>query len=122
MHAFASFFSFAPVAAANCNDARRLAAAMEAMARSEAPKPIIHTDATAFVAGKTYVARHIGDSELIERHTIIRRTAKSIWIMKCGKEVRRSIETWDGVEQFYPDGKYSLATSIRANREANPDA
>jgi hypothetical protein len=70
-----------------------------------------------FEAGRTYWTRSICDSDCIFRATIIRRTAKSVWIKSMnGETVRRSIELHDGVEHIYPHGRYSMAACIGADR------
>lgn len=74
------------------------------------------TTAKTFEAGRTYWTRSICDSDCIHRVTILRRTAKSVWIKKDGKEVRRAITVWDGVEQIYPFGQYSMCAIIGADR------
>ena len=68
-----------------------------------------------FKAGRTYSTRSICDHECIFSFRVTRRTAKSVWITKDGETVRRSISIWNGVEQFFPFGHYSMAAIISAN-------
>lgn len=71
---------------------------------------------TKFEAGRTYWTRSICDSECIHRVTIEKRTAKSVWIKRNGKLTRRAVEEYEGVEQIWPHGKYSMAAIIRADK------
>lgn len=68
-----------------------------------------------FEAGKTYEGRMICDYDLIERITIAKRTEKSV-VTTEGKRLK--IHVWDGAELVYPNGQYSMATIIRAERVA----
>ena len=75
------------------------------------------SNATQFETGKTYFTRSSCDWDCIYDFTITRRTAKSVWIMKDGEEVRRSVYLYDGVERFRPFGTYSMCAIISADRE-----
>jgi hypothetical protein len=69
-----------------------------------------------FVVGQEYYYRHIGDSELFSRMTIVSRTEKTAMVLReYDKEARRyKIHNWDGVEVIRA-GNYSMAGSWRAN-------
>ena len=69
-----------------------------------------------FIAGHEYSRRHIGDSNLISRITIVSRTEKSAMILERGepKPVRRKIHVWSGVESISA-GNYSMAGSWYAD-------
>ena len=67
-----------------------------------------------FETGKEYSARSICDHNCIFSFTILKRTAKSVWVKVHGETVRRQIEIYDNAESFYPFGKYSMAAIIRA--------
>lgn len=68
-----------------------------------------------FETGTEYSTRSICDSECVFTVNIIRRTARSVWIKDMnGETVRRSIHVLDGVEFFFPYGKYSMAPVIKA--------
>lgn len=73
---------------------------------------------TKFEVGRIYKNCYIGDSELYVSYLIIRRTEKSVWVRKPNREdVKRcKIYNYDNVESFYPDGRYSMALSIHADR------
>ena len=74
-----------------------------------------------FQTGTEYSTRSICDSECVFTVNIIRRTAKSVWIKDMnGETVRRSIQVVDGVEEFFPYGKYSMAPVIKATTVAQP--
>lgn len=79
--------------------------------------PITH----AFEAGNTYYLRFIGDSNLIVKFTITRRTASSVWAVEEGQtEPKRfKIKTWDGAEFFRPYGNYSMSPGLYASRPAS---
>ena len=80
------------------------------------------TTTAKFEAGTTYYARSACDWDCIYRVTVVRRTAKSVWITdphSDGKPKRRAIVDYgDGVERFYPFGRYSMAAVMRADRTA----
>ena len=72
-----------------------------------------------FDDGKTYTINHIGDSCLFTSYTVIRRTAKSVWVTNCDhndekKVCRRSITIRNGCEQFKPHGSYSMCQTVYA--------
>jgi len=73
--------------------------------------------ATQFQVGRSYYTRSLCDYDCIYRHTIKARTAKTVTIDYNGREVRRGLSVWDGVEQFKPYGSYSMCAIIRADRE-----
>lgn len=66
-----------------------------------------------FQLGKTYFTRSICDHDCIFRETIASRTAKTITTAK-GKQFR--VSEWNGVEQFSPMGRYSMAPIISADK------
>lgn len=69
-----------------------------------------------FVVGLEYYYRHIGDSELFSRMTIVSRTEKTAVVLReYDKEARRyKIHNWDGVEVIR-SANYSMAGFWRAN-------
>ena len=69
-----------------------------------------------FEAGKTYEGRMICNSDLIERITIAKRTEKTVTTTE-GKRLKIHVRDC-GTEYVYPDGRYSMATIIRAERVA----
>jgi hypothetical protein len=72
----------------------------------------------AFKAGVSYFCRSACDSECIWHFQIIRRTASSVWVLVDGKESRRSVRVWDGVEKFEPFGRYSMSPVVSADRRS----
>lgn len=72
---------------------------------------------TQFQVGKTYFARSICDHECVYKYAILARTAKTVTIHYNGRDVRRSVKVWDGVEEFKPHGTYSMSATIRASKE-----
>ena len=67
---------------------------------------------TTFQTGQTYSARMICDHNCIVSITVAKRTAKFLTTTE-GK--RLGISVYEGVEQVYPDGHYSMATVIGAD-------
>ena len=74
------------------------------------------TTTATFQVGTTYLMGWIGDSEMFNRITILRRTAKSVWIQDIftNEVVRKSIRVYEGSEQIFPTMRYSMAPSLRA--------
>lgn len=79
---------------------------------------------TKFETGKTYRTRFIGDSDSKIDVTIERRTAKTVWFIDPmdygnGRQVKSArVTVRDGVEEFFPTGRYSMAPVIKADRLA----
>lgn len=67
-----------------------------------------------FQVGRTYATRSICDSGCIFSETIVTRTEKTV-TTASGKVFRLSV--YEGVEQFFPTGKYSMAPRISADKE-----
>lgn len=75
---------------------------------------------TKFEVGTSYMGRHISDYDSVFRYTVVKRTAKFVWltstirgdraVKKCG------IRIWNGVEQCLPFGSYSMSPSLSAGR------
>jgi len=70
-----------------------------------------------FNAGQNYATRSICNHDCIFDFTIIRRTAKSVWIKDdhTGNVVRKGIYIYNDVEQFSPHGSYSMSATISAD-------
>lgn len=71
-----------------------------------------------FETGRTYATRSACDSECIFSFTILGRTAKTVTTEVHGKTVKRGVSVYDGVEQFMPFGRYSMAAVITADKVA----
>jgi hypothetical protein len=71
---------------------------------------------TQFQVGKTYYQRSMCDHDCIFRFPILDRTDHSVTVEVHGKIVRRGVEIYEGVEQFAPFGRYSMAVLISADR------
>jgi len=67
-----------------------------------------------FEVGKEYSARSLCDYDCIFSFTILKRTAKSVWIKVHGRIRRKKIEIYDDGEVFSPLGKYSMSPIVRA--------
>jgi len=88
--------------------------AWEAMQPAVEPQPEI----VRFEVGSSYFCRSACDSNCIWHFEIIRRTASSVWVLVDGKECRRGIRVWDGVEKFEPFGRYSMSPVVSADRRS----
>lgn len=86
----------------------------EAMQPAAAPQP----EPVRFEVGWSYFCRSACDSNCIWHFEIIRRTASSVWVLVDGKECRRGIRVWDGVEKFEPFGRYSMSPVVSADRRS----
>ena len=70
--------------------------------------------ATQFQIGRSYSTRSIGDIDCVYSYEILSRSQATVTISIEGKEVKRRVAVREGVETFYPMGKYSMAPVIRA--------
>lgn len=68
-----------------------------------------------FEVGQEYMGRFASDYDSKAYFTILARTAKTITTTVRGKEVRRGLSIYNGVEQFKPFGSYSMAMVIGAD-------
>jgi hypothetical protein len=71
-----------------------------------------------FEPGVSYFCRSACDSDCVWHFTIIRRTASSVWVLVDGKECRRGVRVWNGVEKFEPFGRYSMSPVVSADRRS----
>jgi hypothetical protein len=69
---------------------------------------------TKFQIGRTYSTRSICDINCVYSYEILSRTQATVTISIEGNEVKRKVAVREGVETFYPMGKYSMAPVIRA--------
>jgi hypothetical protein len=75
-----------------------------------------------FEAGKTYWTTSIGDSECIWTITVLRRTAKTLYVTDengNAKTLRVKVDTYDGGETVAPKGNYSMSPTISASKEGD---
>jgi len=68
-----------------------------------------------FQSGRTYHTRSVCDYDCVFRETVVSRTAKTV-TTASGK--RFGVSVHDGVEQFRPHGRYSMAAIISADKVA----
>lgn len=80
-----------------------------------APELDAMTEVKRFVVGQTYMGRFASDHDTKAHFKILSRTAKTITTEVRGKQVRRGLSIYRGVEQFKPFGSYSMAMVIDAN-------
>lgn len=68
-----------------------------------------------FQTGKTYTTRSIVDSDTTISITVLRRTAKTIYV-KGDALTKQALRVWNynGVEQVAPWGKYSMSPVVSA--------
>ena len=69
-----------------------------------------------FETGKTYTTRSIVNSDTTISVTVLRRTAKTIYV-KGDALTNGTLRVWEynGIEQVAPWGKYSMSPVISAN-------
>lgn len=71
-----------------------------------------------FETGVSYFCRSACDSACVWHFRIIRRTASSVWVEVDGRECRRGVRVWSGVEKFEPFGRYSMSPVVSADRRS----
>ena len=71
-----------------------------------------------FKIGKTYTMRSACDHNCVWSFEVIRRTAKSVWLVVDGKESRFNIKIWGDEETVKPLGNYSMCPILGAQKEA----
>ena len=71
-----------------------------------------------FEVGVSYFCRSACDSNCIWHFKVLRRTASSVWVLVDGKECRRGVRIWSGVEKFEPFGRYSMSPVVSADRRS----
>jgi len=71
-----------------------------------------------FEIGNTYFMRSPCDHECIWTYTVVRRTAKSVWLSEDGRgNVRRAaVKAYDDAEEAAPLGNYSMSPRLSAER------
>lgn len=71
-----------------------------------------------FKTGGVYVCASACDSGCRWTFTVVRRTASTCWIREgeAGELVARRVSVYDGREQLFPMGKYSMAPILDASR------
>jgi hypothetical protein len=74
-----------------------------------------------FQPGRIYYCRSSCDHDTVFRYTVLSRTARQITIRDdCGSVSRRGVKVDRGAEVCYPEGHYSMAPVIRADRCLDP--
>lgn len=81
-------------------------------------KAAAETKVTKFEVGKTYYTRSACDHNCIFKITVLKRTEKTVVVMRDGKESRCKISVMDNEETIKPWGVYSMCPIIRAGRVA----
>ena len=71
-----------------------------------------------FKVGKSYKMNSLCDTDCVWSYTVVRRTAKTLWI-KCEADQVTSnrISVYDNIERVYPLGKYSMCPVLTAEKE-----
>ena len=78
-----------------------------------------------FEVGKRYTHGWIGDSDLFTTWTVIKRTAKTVTIKEENTQLNNTktcriidrLSQREGAECVFPFGQYSMAPTLRANKE-----
>ena len=75
-----------------------------------------------FETGKTYFCRSACDHNCIFTYTVVRRTAKSVWLKEEGRHYRklapkrRTVKMDGNTEYVLPDGSYSMCSFLSATK------
>jgi hypothetical protein len=70
-----------------------------------------------FNPGHIYFCRSSCDHDTVFRYTVVSRTRRQVMLRgDCGQLCRRGIKIEDGTEICYPEGRYSMAPVLRADR------
>lgn len=70
-----------------------------------------------FQIGTTYTTRSACDHECVFAWTVVARTAKQLTLEdRYGEVSKRGVSVWNGVETCLPNGRYSMAPVISADR------
>jgi hypothetical protein len=70
-----------------------------------------------FEAGRTYSMTSACDHECRWTFQVARRTAKSVWLVtESGGTIMRRISVYNGEEQVFPLGSYSMAPILGARK------
>lgn len=70
-----------------------------------------------FEVGEKYEARHPGDSELRPVWTVVKRTPKTVTVQHGKETATKKIYNNEDGEFVYPEGRYSKAAVLRAERK-----
>lgn len=84
--------------------------------RRETAKEAVIIEYPKFEVGKQYTAKYPGDSELDPAWLVLKRTPKTVTIKSRNEVVTRKIHNSIDGEYCFPDGRYSMAAVLRANR------
>lgn len=77
-----------------------------------------------FEVGRIYWCRSVCDYQSIWNYEVVRRTEKSVWIKRVGQKnehakpcaKRKTVKDWDGKEYINPEGRYSMAPMLTAEK------
>jgi hypothetical protein len=76
------------------------------------------TDLITFQPGQTVACRSLGDYNCVWVFTVVKRTAKFVTLEDTSGKLRRvGVYEYDGAEACKPFGRYSMAPTLRADRE-----
>jgi hypothetical protein len=81
------------------------------------------TEIKMFEKDSIYSMKFIGDSELKPKWFCVKRTAKTVTFERfknSSESITRRIKVWSGCE-YIVDGSYSMAPTISASNEVDPD-
>lgn len=86
-------------------------------ATCETEEEVVTENTYKFITNRQYVCRSIGDSECIFKFKIVRRTAKTVWIIGESHTEPKAcrVKIWNDVEVINPLGKYSMCPVLSAN-------
>ncbi len=74
-----------------------------------------------FIANTTYTSRFISNADSTFEVTVVKVTAKTVTFISRGDSKRTKIHhTEEGVAYFFPEGRYSMAPIMKADRFVLP--
>ena len=75
-----------------------------------------------FEVGSKYYCRSVGDADCRWEYTVVKRTEKTVTIdhPTFEKPKRKKIDVWQGCETIRPEGNYSMAPILGADKKCEP--
>lgn len=70
-----------------------------------------------FAVGQTYQVRSLGDWDCIFSFEVTARNNSFVWVLDGDTTYKRKVTVREGVETLKPFGTYSLAPTLRADRQ-----
>ena len=71
-----------------------------------------------FETGTTYTMRSVCDHNAVWSFDVLRRTAKTVWLIVDGNVRSFRVKVWNDCEEIMPLGSYSMAPRLTADSVA----